>query len=38
MPEDCVVFFIDPGDEEFKRSMKNTRRKLENSDASSNAL
>ena len=29
MPEDCVVFFIDPDDEEFKRTMKIGRRKLE---------
>ena len=29
MPEDCVVFFIDPDDDEFKRTMKTGRRKLE---------
>ena len=32
------IFFIDPDDEEFKHIMKNARKKLENSDASSNAL
>ena len=33
-----VVYFIDPDDGEFKRMMKNARRKLRNSDASNNAL
>ena len=32
------IFFIEPDDEEFKLTMKSARRKLENSDASSNAL
>ena len=32
------MFFVEPYDEEFKRTMKNARRKLENSDASGNAL
>ena len=29
MPEDCVVFLIDPNDEEFKDIMKNARGKWE---------
>ena len=30
MPEDYVVsFFVEPGDEEFKRTMKNASKKLE---------
>ena len=29
MLDNCVVFFIEPDDEEFKRIMKNSRRKLE---------
>ena len=32
------VLFIDPGDHEFKRLMKNARRKLKISDASRDAL
>ena len=35
MPEG-VIFFIEPDDEEFKRVMKNARRKLD-SDAGGNA-
>ena len=33
-----VIFFIDPDDEEFERTMKNARGKLKKSDASRNAL
>ena len=33
----CGTYFIDPKDEEFKDFMRNARRKLEKSDASSNA-
>ena len=32
------IFFIQPDDEELKPTMINARRKLENPDASSNAL
>ena len=32
------IFFIGPEDEEFRHTMKNARRKLKNSDASSNDM
>ena len=31
-------FFIDPEDEEFKETLENARKKLENTDGSSHAL